>query len=159
MFWHHELTPKYLWLFQGTTNEKSLTCVFQWRVLTCILWSGSSPAVWWWWLVCPCRGEWTSITLRKVQRFATTATPTTSSPSDSIDRYGQRIYLEVKVLLLHWAVVPVSIYCSYFVSVKAIGGVSGGVCLYPQHQRYEATQDPAQHTHKPLRYDEKDFCV
>lgn len=80
--------------------KKSLTRVFQWRVLTCILWSGSSPAVWWWWSVCPCRGEWTSITLRKVQRFATIATPTTSSPSGSTGRYGQGIYLEVNVSLL-----------------------------------------------------------
>lgn len=100
MFWHHELTPKHSWLFQGTTNEKSLSCVFQWRVLTCILWSGSSPAVWWWWSVCTCRGEWTSIILRKVQRFATTATPTTSSPSGSTGRYEQGTYLEVKVFLL-----------------------------------------------------------
>lgn len=48
------------------------------------------------------------------------------------------------------APVGLSCLCLFTVltlSVKAIGGVSGGVCLYPQYQRYEATQDPAQHTH------------
>lgn len=35
---------------------------------------------------------------------------------------------------------------------SAAGGVSGGVNLHPQYQRHETTQDPAQHTHQPLRY-------
>lgn len=34
---------------------------------------------------------------------------------------------------------------------SAAGGVPGGVDLHPQHQRHETTQDPAQHTHQPLR--------
>lgn len=79
----------------------------------CISWSGCSPAAWWWWSACPCRGEWTSITLRRGQRFATTATPTTSSPSGSTDRCGH--CLPVKVFFLHTA-----IYCSFFVPAKRL---------------------------------------
>lgn len=41
-----------------------------------------------------------------------------------------------------------------FVPVAAAGGVPGRVHLHPQHQRYEAAQDLAQHPHKPLRYTE-----
>lgn len=102
-------------LFQVNSNGKSLSLCPQWTVRMYILWSGCSPAVWWWWSVCPCRVEWTSITLRKAQRFATTATPTTSSPSGSTDRYGQAIRLKVKSLLLHTV-----IDCSYFVPAKRL---------------------------------------
>lgn len=65
----------------------------QWSVLTSTSWSGSSPAVWWWWSACPCRGAWTSITSRKAQRFATTATPTTFSPSSSTDKWVETVSL------------------------------------------------------------------
>lgn len=43
-------------------------------------------------------------------------------------------------------------YRDLFVTVAAAGGVPGGVDLHPQYQRHETTQDPAQHTHQPLRY-------
>ena len=41
---------------------------------------------------------------------------------------------------------------SLSVTVTATGGLPGGVGLHPQYQRHETTQDPAQHTDKPLRY-------
>lgn len=46
-----------------------------------------------------------------------------------------------------------------FCPCEAISGVFGGVCLHPQYQRYETTQDPAQHTYQPLRYNENEICV
>lgn len=79
----------------------------------CTSWSGCSPAAWWWWSACPCRGEWTSITSRRGQRFATTATPTTSCLSGSTDRCGH--CLSVKVFSLHTA-----IYCSFSVPAKRL---------------------------------------
>lgn len=42
--------------------------------------------------------------------------------------------------------------CDLCVTVAAAGGVPGGVDLHPQYQRHETTQDPAEHTHQPLRY-------
>lgn len=40
---------------------------------------------------------------------------------------------------------------SLSIAGSAPGGVPGGVHLHPQYQRHETTQDPAQHTHQPLR--------
>ena len=51
-----------------------------------------------------------------------------------------------KYILLHLIISPSVTVTS------ATGGVPGGVNLHPQYQRHETTQDPAQHTHQPLRY-------
>lgn len=157
MFWHHELSPKHLWLFQGTTNGKIHLCFPVESPDVYIverLFSSSLVVV-------------VSLSMPRrmnVYHFKKGTEICNYSYSNNILSVRLNRQVWTGDLSRNECVAPAlgcraCVYLLFLVSVKAIGGVSGGVCLYPQYQRYEATQDPAQHTYQPLRYNEKGVCV